>query len=690
MKRQPVAPKIPTKTDYHKGKFILCDNYAWLRDPTWKKATDCVQSPEIKAYLEAEKEYVESFLAQHQEKIDRYTALRREMIPAIDDSYPIRRRKYTYWSYQMRDWQYPIYKRKSNKGKNECVYFDTNKEAGDSFYDLGCLTLSRCETFLGYAFDRQGDEFYEIRVRNLSTKEELSDRIPNAEPVLVWDAQSTGFYYLRLTDQSRPKFLCYHKLGTDSTQDLVLYEEKDDLFYLSLRASSDRQYLLLRSVSKNESALFYIDLEKSPREPLILVARRRNRHVYCDHRYGTFYCLLNDTGQNFRLVKGDLAHIISENWEEILAHNEKRYLTGIVTYANGSIVTAREGGLSTLNFLDEETKQLSPIPMSDATYDVSLAPVPFESNSVRYYYSSLSRPPQIVECDFQTKKIKVRKKTPMPTSFRSTDYRTEGFFIAARDGEKIPVSLVYRRDKFKKNTNNPLILYGYGSYGYSVPRSFRSWLIPYLDEGFVFAIAHIRGGAEMGYGWYLDGKMDKKWNTFNDFIDTAQYLIETGYTSEGKITAMGGSAGGLLLGVCANESPHLFQAMISHVPFVDLINTMLDDSLPLTKGEFIEWGNPAESATVFQQLLSYSPYDNIKQQDYPALLITGGLYDYRVTYWEPLKYVAKLRANATGDSPLYLRMTDAGHAGGSARDVKIQEDAESFAFVLSLNEKTQS
>lgn len=685
MIEQPRAPQRPKEISYHQGKFTLQDPYAWLRDPSWKQATDGVKDPEIIQYLESEKKYSEAFLSQVQADIDQYTKTRMDMIPDVDQSCPVKRRKYTYWSVQEKNWQYPIYLRKLNKGKDEVVYFDENLEADGGFYSLGCIVVSNCETLMGYAFDRTGDEFYEIRVRNLETGEELSDSIPMVDPYLVWNSQATGFYYLRLTQNSRPRFVCYHELGTDVSKDLILYEETDDLFYLNLQKTSDCQYLIIRSVSKNESALSYIDLTKSPRKPFQLIARKKHRHVKCDHRYGTFYCLLNDMGENFRLVKGDLGQIISENWEEIIPHSEKRYLTSVSTYANGTIITAREKGLSSINFLCEEIKQLNPIPMTDETYEVSLSSMPFESTAVRYHYSSLSRPGQVMECDFQTKKIKVRKKQPMPLSFKSSQYKTEGFFITARDGEKVPVSLVFRRDKFKKNGSNPLFLYGYGSYGYSAPRSFRSWLLPYLDAGFVFAIAHIRGGSEMGYSWYMNGKMDKKWNTFHDFIDTAEALIEKNYTKAGNITAMGGSAGGLLLGVCANEAPHLFKSMIFHVPFVDLMNTMLDDSLPLTKGEFIEWGNPAENAKVFKKLLSYSPYDNIQKKNYPAMFITGGLYDYRVTYWEPLKYIAKLRDNTTSGNPLFLRMTDAGHAGGSARDVKIKEDAESYAFVMAMH-----
>lgn len=681
-------PKVAMKAhkyEIHEAK--ISDPYAWLRDPQWKTPEDGVKNPEILDYIKAENNYTDAFFKSLKPTIQSIFDERRGFLPKIDESVPIKRDNYFYFTRQSIDQNYPVYLRKKGSlDTQEEIIMDVNVEAEKHpFFKLGGFTASPSHQLLAYSVDTSGNEFFELKVRNLVSKQELSDVIPNVAGRVVWSEDSSGFYYIQYSSEWRPKKLFHHKLGTPYQNDTLLYEEKDDLASIGIGRSFDRRYLILQAGTKDENSVHILDLKSENPQLLELMPRQKERIIHAEHDKGKFYMLMNDTGPNFRLVvkqsiKGDL--------EELLPHNGQAYLTGITPYEKGMILTTVEKGLHQIAFLDLNKNQYHYIPMPGETYDMSLTPTTYEDTEVRFSYSALNRPNTVYARPFEKDELKVLKVQEIPSGFNESLYTCKRIWAEARDGMKVPISLAYRHDMVKLGQDNPVMLYGYGSYGIGMDAGFRQSALSMMNRGFIYAIAHVRGGDDLGYQWYLDGKMQNKKNTFNDFIDSAEYLIKQGYTKAGMISAMGGSAGGMLMGAVVNDRPDLFKAIIAHVPFVDVVNTMLDESLPLTPGEFVEWGNPKEKAH-FDYIISYSPYDNIKRQDYPAIYVTGGLTDPRVTYWEPTKWVAKLRDYNTGHQPILLKMhMGAGHAGGSKRDERLWEDAEDLAFLLKIFGKT--
>lgn len=682
----PRAAKIESTKTFH--GTTLSDPYAWLRDSAWKGAKDGVQNTEIMAYITAENAYTQHFINTQQRVVDQYIETRKSMIQIEDQSVPIDWDGFFYYSRQAQTENYPVYcRRKGQMDTPEIVYFDQNREAKEhKFFKLGALAVSPDHNLLAYTADTSGNEFFTIRVRDLTTNDFLPVEINNTSPTIIWHPDGRGFYYLRLDESWRSKFLCFHHLGSDPQDDLILYTEDNNMVHMGIERSNDRSFLFLNSSTKDDDAIYALDLRtESDGKLRQIIDRQEKRHAEIEHQNGFFYIITNDLGQNFRLVKTP-THGDTTDWTEILPHNPDRYLTGIQPYAQGIVVSSRENGLNCLSILKEEGQSLTKIPMMDPTYAASLTGMPYTSPTFRYHYSSLSKPAQVVQVAFNDLQQTVLKTQELPCGFNSDYYQTERLEITARDGVKVPVSLVYRKDLFKNDGSNPLFLYGYGSYGHAIETSFNESSIIYADAGFVYAIAHVRGGSDLGYNWYLEGKMNKKWHTFHDFIDAAQELCEKKYTHVGKISAMGGSAGGMLMGVIANEAPDLFTSIVAHVPFVDVINTMTDESLPLTPGEFVEWGNPITNPEAFAYMASYCPYTNTRPQAYPAMWITAGLYDSRVTYWEGLKWVAKLRENHTGTTPIFMDMnTDAGHGGGSSRSDRLKEAGKVYAFVMKMH-----
>ena len=674
--------------------ITLSDPYSWLRDAAWSPSLTFKPAQEIMNYINEENNLTNSFMEDSKELMGAYIDERKKLIPHEDMSVPIKKDGFCYYTRQSKDQNYPIYCRKehndqendqNNERGKEHIYFDQNEHSqGHSFYKIGQVLSAPNHTIFAYSLDLAGNEYYTLKIKNF-TGEELTDTVTNISPHFVWAPDSSGFFYCELSkDQWRKKYVKFHKLGTSVSEDILLYEEKDLAAHMEIDRSNDYAYLFIQSATKDDDEIYAYCFEKGDYTIHKIVQRKPKRHVDIEHKNGFFYFNTNEVGENFGLLKVATTEAGEEKWQTVLPYDSSRYITGFFVYEKGILVSGRENGLQYLSLLDEDKQTLTDIPMTDPTYSASFHLLPYTSNVIRFAYSSLSKPPQIIELDFKLKNPLIKKDQAAQCGFNTTAYKTERVFILSRDGQtQIPVSLVYRKDLFKGNGQNPLYLYGYGAYGYSLSPSFTEGALPYVDRGFVYAIAHVRGGAEMGYAWYLDGKMEKKWNTFHDFIDCAQGLIDRRYTTAGKIVAGGGSAGGLLMGVIANEAPSLFGAIIADVPFVDVMNTMLDETLPLTVGEFIEWGNPSDNEDVFKTILSYSPYDNVKSQAYPALFITGGLTDPRVTYWEPLKWIAKLRAHHTGDSLILLDMnTDAGHGGATGRTERLKEAAKSFAFIM--------
>lgn len=682
--RKLTPPKVAAKTyEYEIHGTRISDPYAWLRDSQWKTPEDGVKDQEILDYIKAENNYTDAFFKPLNPTIQAIFDERRGFLPKIDESVPIKRDDYFYYSRQLLEQNYPVYLRK--KGSLDAVeeiIMDVNVEAGKhSFFKLGGFSVSPSHQLLAYSVDTSGNEFFELKVRDLASRHELDDVIPNVAGCVIWDADNGGFYYTQYSNEWRPKKMFYHKLGTSYHDDILLYEEKDPIATIGIGRSFDRRYLMLQAGTKDENSIHILDLmSKNPRLTE-LMPRKKNRIIHAEHDKGKFYLLMNDTGPNFRLVAKDS---LMGQVEELLPHNAQVYLTGITPYEKGMILTTVEKGLNQIGFFDLNKNQYHYISMPGDTYDLSLAPTTYEDAEVRFSYSALNKPNTVYARSFENDTLKVLKVQEIPSGFDESLYTCTRIWAEARDGTKVPISLAYRHDLVKLGQANPVMLYGYGSYGYGIDSGFRQSAVSMMNRGFIYAIAHIRGGDDLGYQWYLDGKMHNKKNTFNDFIDAAECLIKQKYTKAGMISAMGGSAGGMLMGAVINDRPDLFKAVIAHVPFVDVMNTMLDESLPLTPGEFVEWGNPKEKAS-FEYIISYSPYDNIKHQDYPAIYVTGGLTDPRVTYWEPTKWVAKLRDYNTCNQPILLKMhMGAGHAGGSKRDERLWEDAEDLAFLLKI------
>lgn len=679
---QPMAPLKPHEYEVHGAKES--DPYAWLRDPQWKTPADGVKDPEILAYIESENQYSHAFFKPLASEIKEIFEERRGFLQKIDESVPIKRDNYLYYSRQSLDQNYPIYLRKKNNLEAaEEIIMDVNVEAKKhSYFNLNGFSISPSHNLLAFTSDTSGNEFFELKVRDLTTKNDLKDTIPNVAGGVVWNVDNSGFYYVQLSPEWRPKKLFQHKLGTPYQEDSLIYEEKDDHATIGIGRTSDRHFLVLESGIKDENAVFILDLLAEKPSLIQLMAREKNRLVNAtEHYQGKFYHLINDSGPNFRLVSrtGD-----SENLEELLAHNPAIYLTNISVYEKGMVLSLTENGLGKIGYFDLDKNQYINISLPGQSYALHLMATPYESNEVRFSYSALNKPPTVYGCMVGSTDLKALKVQEIPSGFDESLYECERLWVEARDGVRVPVTVAYRKDLVKLGQANPVLLYGYGSYGYGIEPGFRHSALSMMNRGLVYAIAHIRGGDDLGYQWYLDGKMLNKKNTFNDFIDCAEHLVKAGYTHSGFISAMGGSAGGMLMGAVVNDRPELFKAIVAQVPFVDVVNTMLDDTLPLTPGEYAEWGNPQEKQYL-DYIKSYSPYDNVKQQSYPAMYVTGGLTDPRVTYWEPTKWVAKLRHYNTGNQPILLKMLmGAGHAGASKRDEQLWEDAEDLAFLLQI------
>ncbi|MBW8310125.1 MAG: S9 family peptidase [Candidatus Paracaedibacteraceae bacterium] len=674
----PTAEKRPTVRTVHGVE--LCDDYAWLRDPYWKNPEDGVQDAAISDYLVAENVYHDTFMTPLAEERERLFNQRKGYIPAIDASVPLKYGDYYYFTRQTKEQNYPVRLRKKSIDGAEEVFFDANQESkGHEFYKAVGLNVTLDGQYFIYLEDTKGNEFCTLKIRNLFTGEQLTDMIDSVAST-VWLPDNSGFYYSQFTPEWRVKKVFFHKIGDGVNADQLIMEEEVEERSLELHQSFDERYIFIQSASKEDESVCYIDLKDPERKLVKLYDAVEKRHLGIDHHKGYFYILTNDKGENKRLVRVPVGQREGK-FEEIIPHDPASYITAFVPYHSHFVLSFRRQGLENIAVMNPISHELRWINFPDATYDAHIAATYYEDVTFRFSYSSLVRPTSVYEVNFVDLSQKLLKTQEIGSGFDSNLYHVDRIWAEARDGVKVPVSVVYRKGKFTLGADNPLLLYGYGAYGYAVSPSFNLRALHWMDNGFVFAIAHIRGGDELGYNWYLDGKYLKKKNTFHDFIDSAEALIKLGYTTTGNIAAMGGSAGGMLMGYVVNHRPDLFKAAFAIVPFIDVMNTMLDESLPLTPGEFKEWGNPIENKEHFDYMLSYSPYDNMKRQSYPAMYITGGLTDPRVTYWEPAKFMAKLRELNTSTLPMVMHMNmAAGHAGGSRRDEALREESDYLAF----------
>ena len=655
------------------------DEYYWLRD-------DARASPEVIGYLEAENAYKAAMTA-HTEALEE--KVYGEIIGRIkqdDSTVPYRLRGHWYYTRYETGQEYPIYARKAGTlDAPEQVMLDVNRMAeGHGFFQVGSTTIAPDNNLLAFTEDPVGRRQYTLRVKNLATGELLPDRIENVDPHVAWTADSRSILYLEKDPETLlARRVRRHVLGTDPAQDALVYEQDDESFYTSVGTTKDEHYLTIFARSTVSTEVRYADAADPTLTFRVFLPRERDLEYYPDHLDGRWIIRTNWQAPNYRLMEakvgeeGDRA-----NWRELLAHREDAFVDGFDLFSDFLAIEERSDAMRKIRIRPWGGGKDFYIGSDEPAYTTSLGVnAEIDTRIVRYEYTSLTTPMTVYDYDIQTGERKLMKRTPVLGGFDSANYRTELVWAPARDGAKIPVSLVYRAGVLRDGSA-PMLQYGYGSYGATMDPAFSIARVSLLDRGFVYALAHIRGGQEMGRRWYENGRLLHKKNTFTDFIDVTRFLVQEGYADGKRVSAMGGSAGGLLVGAVANMAPGDYRAIVAQVPFVDVVTTMLDESIPLTTNEFDEWGDPKKKE-YYDYMSSYSPYDNVARQAYPAMLVTTGLHDSQVQYWEPAKWVARLRARKTDANPLLYRTTmEAGHGGKSGRFQRFREIAEEYAFIL--------
>jgi oligopeptidase B len=672
----PTALKRSSSTTHH--GITITDDYAWLRDPNYPDVTDVA----ILAHLKAENAYYEAQMAPHQPLIETLFQEMKGRIKEDDASVPARDGDWLYWRAFELGGQYRKWWRKPVAGGPDELLLDEPALAADKeYFRLGAFSISDDGRYLAYSIDDDGSERFTAHIRDLSTGADLPDVIEDTMGALVWSADGRYLLYGRVNDQWRIDTINCHEIGTIADQDTTLYHETDPGFQCGVGMTHSRAFILIATGDNTTSEVRLVPAGDPLGAQILVRARHAGLEYDVEEHDGTLFIHTNDTHTNFRLVTAPLS--APDVWSERIAPSVDFYMTGVTTFKNLFVVEGRQRGLDQIWLHDYAGGPPKLIDFPEASYSAGLDENPeYDVKTLRLSYESMVTPDTIVAYDIDTNEHKILKKQDIPSGYDASAYVTDRLEIAARDGTSVPVSIVYRND-FVKDGSRPLYLYGYGAYGIAIDPGFSTTRLSLLDRGFAYAIAHIRGGDDLGQQWQHDGKLEKRWNAFHDFIDIAEGLIARGYTSQGKVVAAGGSAGGELMGVAVNEAPELFGAVAAHVPFVDVLNTMLDAELPLTPGEWPEWGNPIADEAAFKLIQSYSPYDNVKQQNYPPILVTAGLNDPRVTYWEPAKWVAKLREFKTDNNLLLLKTNmGAGHGGKSGRFESLREDAEEFAFFL--------
>jgi oligopeptidase B len=673
----PIADIRPYTVESPHGERT--DNYYWLRD-------DNREDPDVLAYLAAENAYKIAELAHIKRYQDELFNEINGRIEKDESTVPYHYRGYYYYSRYETDDEYPIYARRKESLENpEEILLDVNRQAaGHDYYAIGDLEVSPNGALLAYAEDTLSRRLYTIRFKDLKTGEILPDTLTGAAPSVIWANDNQTVFYLEKDPVTLlPKYVKRHRLGTDPADDVLVYEENDDSFYPDLGRSGDDRFLLIELESTVTNEIRYLDADDAMGEFRVLLPRESGHEFDADHIDDQWIIKSNWQAKNFRILQAaDNAVDDRSSWQEIVPHDDATFIHDFDVFDGYLVIEETSDALRRVRVLDRDGGQRFIVRADQAAYVARLDMNP-EQNSdwLRYSYSSLNTPDSIYEVNMRTQDRRLLKQDKVLGGFDAANYTTERLWADARDGAKIPVSVVYRNG-FKKDGTAPMYQYAYGSYGYSMEPSFAEDVLSLLDRGFIYAIAHVRGGQELGRDWYDDGKLLNKKNTFMDFIDVTEYLVEAGYADRHKVVAVGGSAGGLLAGAIANMRPDLYHLIVADVPFVDAVTTMLDENIPLTTLEFNEWGNPQNKA-YYDYMLDYSPYDNVKAQDYPALWVTTGLWDSQVQYYEAAKWVARLRALKTDDNLLLFHINmDAGHSGRSGRFRENQELAMQYAFLL--------
>ncbi|TXN83612.1 S9 family peptidase [Methylobacterium sp. WL8] len=669
----------------------LSDDYAWLKAENWQ---DVLKDPsalpaDIGDYLRSENAYAEAALAGAAPLRKTLVAEMRGRIREDDSGVPTPDGPFAYYTRHRDGGQHPLVCRRPSAAGDDAgaeeILIDGDKEGeGLAFFEIAGAAHSDDHARLAWGVDTKGSELHAIRVRDLATGTDAADRVEATSGEAVWSADGAGFWYVAVDANHRPARVMYHRLGAEQADDATVYVERDSGFFVHIGATQSGAYLTITASDHETSEVHLLDRAApdgrlrvvQPREPLLIYS--------VEHRGADLYILTNaDGAEDFKVVTTPVAEPGRGHWADLVPHRAGTMIRHLHLLADHLVRLEVENARPRIIVRDLATAEEHAVAFAEEAYSLGLQPgYEFETATIRFAYSSMTTPTETWDYDCATRSRALRKRQTIPSGHAPEDYVTRRLFATARDGAQVPISLLHRRDLVLDGTA-PLLLYGYGAYGTLMPAAFRTNLLSLVDRGFVYAIAHIRGGTEKGWRWYLDGKREKKPNTFSDFVACARALIAAQYTSEKRIVAHGGSAGGMLMGAVANLAPELFAGIVADVPFVDVLNTMLDAELPLTPPEWPEWGNPAESEAAFRTILSYSPYDNVAAKAYPAILALGGLTDPRVTYWEPAKWVARLRATMTGGGPVLLRTNmEAGHGGAAGRFDRLEEVALIYGFAL--------
>ena len=677
----PKAKKIEKILEIHGDQRI--DNYFWMNER---------ENPEVTQYLEEENAYCDFVMKDtenfQQELFDEMKSRYKE----DDQSLPYFFNEYWYIVRFEIGKEYPIFSRKfQTLEQEEEILLDVNILAeGQKFFEVGSVAVSPNNKLMTFSTDNMGRRIYNIQFKNLETGEILQDQIANTTGKAVWANDNEHIFYIRKDKNLRAFQVFMHQLGTDSSQDVLVFHEEDDTFDVNIFKSKSLEYIFISSSSTISDEQRFIPADDVLAEWKIVQPRMDDLEYSVEHFEDEFYIITNaDLATNFKIVKTKVATPEMKNWEDVIPHRKDVLLEGFEIFRNYLVLEERKEGLLQIKIIDNQTNTSHYLPFSDPTYTAYIGlNLEFDTEKLRYGYTSLTKPNSTFEYNMKEKTTELLKQQEvLGGKFLPENYVSERIWAPSRDGKsKVPISLVYHKDT-KKSAETPLLLYGYGSYGHTVDASFSNVRLSILDRGFIYAIAHIRGGEYLGREWYEDGKMLKKKNTFFDFIDAAKFLVEENYTSSKHLYAMGGSAGGLLVGAVINYEPNLFNGVVAQVPFVDVVTTMLDEEIPLTTGEFDEWGNPKKKK-YYEYMKSYSPYDNVEAKNYPNILITTGLHDSQVQYWEPAKWTAKLRELKTDENILVFK-TDmsSGHGGASGRFESLKEDALEYAFLMKLENK---
>ena len=689
----PTAKQVAT-TDTRHG-ITRTDEFAWLRADNWQEVfrDPAVLDPAIRAHLDAENTYQQQMMAGSEKLRQRLFDEMKGRIKEDDSSVPVKDGPYAYGSSFKKGGEQPRFFRTPRDGGAHDIYLDGDKEAeGKAYFRISGVDHSHDHSKFLWGADDKGSEYFTLRIRNFDAGADLADQVPDTGGDGVWDAAGNGFFYTRLDANHRPSKVFWHRLGTDASDDRLVYDEPDAGMFVGVGGTRNADWIMIGIHDHETTEVRVLPATDPFAEPIVVLAREPGLQYELEEGGEEFFILTNaDGAKDFKIMSAPTSAPGRENWREVVAHQPGRLILGIAGFKRHLVRLERLNGLPRIVIRERATGDEHAIAFDEEAYSLGLGgSAEYDTDTIRFTYSSMTTPSQVFDYDMASRERTLLKTQEVPSGHNPDDYVTRRLMAPAPDGELVPVSVLYHRDTVL-DRSAPCLLYGYGSYGITIPASFSTNCLSLVDRGFVYAIAHIRGGKDKGYSWYEDGKRDKKTNTFTDFIAAARHLVAENFTSHDRIVAQGGSAGGMLMGAIVNMAPDAFGGIIAEVPFVDVLTTMLDDTLPLTPPEWPEWGNPIASEKDYKTIAAYSPYDNVAALPYPPILAVAGLTDPRVTYWEPAKWIARIRERSPAGNPALFRINmDSGHAGASGRFSRLEEIAYVYAFALKVTGKDEA